>query len=91
MSLRGKLKTNINHRLIKSRLIPNDDCTNLWPCYKCAQIYRKADRPDEMLAYTHMHAFAYAPIQIIHCTQETVETFPNLFAAACCVMMYSAF
>lgn len=58
---------------------------------KCAQICGEVGRPGDMLAYTHIHSFAYAPIQIIHCTQEIVETFPNLFAAACCVMVCSAF
>lgn len=63
----------------------------------CTNHQIKADRQDDGLAYTqtlayaHVCTFAYAPIQILHSTRETVETFPNLFTAACCVLMLSAF
>lgn len=46
-----------------------------------------------LLAHTHARVlrFAYAQTQILLCTLETVETFPNLFTAACCVLMLPCF
>lgn len=57
-----------------------DVSTNLW--------WSRRGGMAGWLACTHARVlrFAYAQTQILLCTLETVETFPNLFTAACCVL-----
>lgn len=64
MNLCEKLPKNINHRLLKSRLIANDDL--------CVYISRQAGW--QIGTQTHANIFAYAWMETLHWTRGTGET-----------------
>lgn len=83
-SLWEKIK-NKHKPQVNKRLIPNDDwCTDLWPrAHSSARGLGQSRRAGWRPSTRTRARIAYAPVQILHSTRETVETFPNLFTAVC--------